>query len=80
MYFMLSHGWYCQFLEEDLKTPLPHKFIFATADKVTELVRRAGGLSNLESRQALEHGISVGRGGVFLKLTAEQYAELKKMR
>jgi len=25
MHFMLREGWYCQFLEEDLKTPLPKK-------------------------------------------------------
>jgi hypothetical protein len=25
MHFMLVNGWYCQFLEEDLKTPPPKK-------------------------------------------------------
>ena len=25
MHFMLREGWFCQFLEEDLKTPLPKK-------------------------------------------------------
>jgi len=32
MSFMLRDGWYCQFLEADLKTPLPRKFTFATPD------------------------------------------------
>jgi hypothetical protein len=33
MFFMRNKGWYCQFLEEDLKTPLPRKFTFATEEK-----------------------------------------------
>ncbi|MDP9049203.1 MAG: hypothetical protein M3O31_00550 [Acidobacteriota bacterium] len=76
MSFMKSRGWYCQFLEEDLKTPLPRKLTFASSDKIMELAERAGALRNLESRQALEHGIGVGRGGVFLVLTDDQYREL----
>jgi hypothetical protein len=38
-----------------------------------ELAERAGALRNLECRQALEHGIDFGPGGVFLILTDEQY-------
>lgn len=33
MSFMQSNGWYCQFLEEDLKTPLPRKLTFASAKR-----------------------------------------------
>jgi hypothetical protein len=33
---------------------------------------------NLESKQALEHGIETGRGGVWLTLTPEQYARLRR--
>jgi hypothetical protein len=32
---------------------------------------------NLAGRQAIEHGISMGRGSVWLKLTREQYAKLR---
>jgi hypothetical protein len=78
MSFMQVKSWHCQFLEEDLKTPLPRMLTFATDDKVTELVRRCGGLTNLESKQSLERGIDMGRGSVFLNLTSEQYALLKK--
>jgi hypothetical protein len=78
MSFMQSHGRYCQFLEEDLKTPLPRKLTFTSSDKIMEVAERAGALRNLECRQAVEHGISVGRGGVFLALTAQQYAKLKR--
>jgi hypothetical protein len=80
MSFMLRGQWYCQFLEEDLQTPLPRKLRFASPDKVVELVERGGGLSNLESRQALDQAIEIGRGGVFLSLTAEQYSKLKTNR
>ena len=78
MSFMLRGQWYCQFLEEDLQTPLPRKLRFASPDKVVELVERGGGLSNLESRHALDQAIEIGRGGVFLNLTEEQYAKLMK--
>ena len=77
MSFQCRHGWHCQFLEEDLQTPLPRKLRFASPDKVVELVERGGGLSNLESRQALNQAIEIGRGGVFLSLTKEQYSTLR---
>ena len=80
MSFMDRKGWQVQFLEQDLKTPLPRKLHFASPDKVVELVERGGGLSNLESRQALDQAIEIGRGGVFLNLTEEQYARLKTLR
>jgi hypothetical protein len=32
---------------------------------------------NLAGRQAIEHGIGMGRGGVWLSLTREQYARLQ---
>ena len=62
MSYMQNRGWYCQFLEEDLKSSLPRKFTFATSDKVIELVERSGGIKNTEARQALEYGINIGRG------------------
>jgi hypothetical protein len=80
MYFMVRDGWYCQFLEPDLKTPLPRKLTFANADKIRELAERGGAFSDLESRHALNHGIDTGRGGVWLNLTAGQYARLKRTR
>ena len=68
MYYMLRDGWYCQFLEADLKTPLPRKFRFATSEKIVELAERGRGLKDLATKQALEHGIA-GRGGIYLHLT-----------
>lgn len=80
MYFLLRDGWYCQFLEADLKTPLPRKLTFASADKVRELAERGGGLKKTEDRQAFEYALTIGRGGVDLMLTEEQYATLKRPR
>jgi hypothetical protein len=79
MTFMLSHGsWFCQFLEADAKTPLPRKLNFAGPEKIRELARRGEAWGNLESKQSLEHGIETGRGGVWLRLTLEQYAKLRR--
>jgi hypothetical protein len=76
MHFMLRVGWRCQFLEEDLKTPLPRELTFRGPAKLFELAVRGGCLMNLEDRQAIEHGIEIGRGSIWLRLTAEQYSKL----
>jgi hypothetical protein len=78
MTFFLRYGWQCQFLEEDLKTPLPRRLTFREPDKIRELVERGGGVKDLAERQALDHAIEIGRGGVHLSLTEEQYEKLKK--
>jgi hypothetical protein len=80
MSFMDRHGWQCQFLEADLKTPLPKRLHFASPDKIIELVERGGGFKDQESRLMLDQGIAMGRGGVYLSLTDDQYAKLKKSR
>ena len=77
MFFMFRDGWYCQFLEEDLKTSLPRKLTFRDSAKIIELAERCGAFRNLEERQALDHGIEIGRGGIWLNLTAEQYGALR---
>ena len=78
MSFFFRSGWQVQFLEADLKTPLPRKLTFADPDKIRELARRGEAMGTSESRQMLEHAIETGRGGVYLKLTLEQYARLKR--
>ena len=76
MYFVLRDGWHCQFLEADLKTPLPRTFRFATPE-VVKLAERGRGLKDLATRQALEHGTETGRGGLYLDPTKEQYMKLR---
>lgn len=78
LYFQFRQGWQCQFLEADLKTSLPRTVTFTSPAKLIELVERGGGLPDLASRQALEHAIANGRGGVFLHLRPEQYARLQQ--
>ena len=50
MSFQFRNGWHCQFLEKDLTTALPRKLHFATSNKVVQLVERAGGFTDQESR------------------------------
>ena len=40
MYFILREGWHCQFLEADLKTPLPKKLNLSSSQKVIEAAER----------------------------------------
>jgi hypothetical protein len=77
MSFMQRKGWFCQFLEPDLQTALPRKLSFSDVEKVRELAKRGGGLTDLEGAAALEHGIEIGSGGVWLSLTQEQYETLR---
>jgi hypothetical protein len=76
--FQPRKGWHCQFLQQDLKTSLPRKLNFASAEKVIELVERAGGFTEEDSRSIVNHGIETGRGGIFLMPTEGQYAKLRR--
>ena len=78
MTFFLRSDWQVQFLEADLKTPLPRKLTFNDPEKIKELARRGEAWGDSESRQMLEHGIENGRGGCYLRLTPEQYARLRR--
>src|SRR5271156_3803526 len=51
MFFMLRQGWHCQFLEEDLKTPLPRKLSVNDPAKLFAIAERGGYRLNLEGRQ-----------------------------
>jgi hypothetical protein len=78
MYFFKRGGWQIQFTEGDLKTPLPRKLTFTDPEKIRELARRGEACGTSEARQMLELAIEQGRGGVYLKLTPEQYARLRR--
>ncbi len=80
MYYMLRDSWLCQFLEEDLKTPLPRRFSFRDPEKIRAIVDKVGNFANLQDRQALDYGLEIGRGGVWLQLTEEQYKQLKSAK
>jgi hypothetical protein len=78
MYYMLRENWMCQFLEEDLKTPLPRRLHFKSPDKIRAIVDKVGNFADLQDRQALDYGLEIGRGGVWLQVSEEQYMRLKK--
>jgi hypothetical protein len=78
MTFFYRAGWQVQFVEADLKTPLPRQFRFADPEKIRELARKGEAMGTSEARQILEYGIEVGRGGTYLRLTPEQYARLRR--
>jgi hypothetical protein len=74
-YMERREGWHVAFLEADCQTSLPVKLTFATADKIRIMYQRFG--SQLQDdKHALEHGISIGRGGPWLTLNEEQYQRL----
>ena len=79
MSFFFRKGWQVQFLEADLKTPLPRKLTFTDPDKIRELARRGEAWGTSEAQQMLELAIEQGRGGVYLRLTPEQYAKLGRV-
>lgn len=77
MSFQTQSGWRCQFLEEDLKTPIPISLKLVQKEKLFEIAERGGYRLNLEGRQAIQRAIDMGRGGIWLDLTEAQYRKLK---
>jgi len=77
MFFQLREQWNCQFLEEDLKTPLKRRVSFPDRVQLLEFAQRGGCVLSPEDRQEFEQGLSIGRGDLWLNLTPAQYAKLK---
>ena len=63
MSFFFREGWYVQFLEADLKTPLPRTFTFTDPERIKELARRGEAWGDSESRQMLELAIEQEEAG-----------------
>jgi hypothetical protein len=77
MHFVFREGWYCQFLDEDMKTPLPRTLSFADDQKIWEMAKRGGFTLNIAGRKELEAALRKGVGGIWLDLRPEQYAKLR---
>src|SRR5581483_10302384 len=77
MHFMSRKGWFCQFLEEDMKTALPRTLNFADEQKIWEMAKRGGFTLDIAGRQEIEAALRKGVGGIWLNLTANQYAKLR---
>lgn len=69
MNFQSHTGWHCSFLEEDVRTPLPRKLNLLRSDQLFEIAERGGRQLTTDERQAIQHGIEIGRGGMWLELT-----------
>ena len=75
MYFRYSSRWHCGFRTEARKK-LPKEFNFGNVAKMRELVRRGNGLIDKWDRDGFELSLEIGRGGVWLRLSDDQYRAL----
>ena len=71
----LCSGWHCRFTAEG-RRPLPKRVIFSNTDPIIETAKRARGLISDWAREDLELAIDLGRGGIWLMLTDEQFQAL----
>jgi hypothetical protein len=76
MHFILLNDWKVSFLETDLTTPLTRIFTFADPQKIEALARHGEALGTPQAQVLFDYAIKMGRGGLYLKLTPEQYTEL----
>ena len=75
MYFRESHGWNCSFRTEARKK-LPREFTFRAPETIRELAKRGNGLIDKWDREGFELALEIGKGGVWLKLSDDQYRAL----
>jgi hypothetical protein len=66
------------FLEPGLQTPLPKKLAVKDEGKIKGLARRGEASQTSEDRQMLNYAIAKGEGGVYLRLSPDQYARLRR--
>jgi len=72
MSFYRSYGWNCSFYSERWQR-LPKRLVFRQAASIWETAKRGNGLIDDAARKRLELLIEVGRGGIMLRLTDEQF-------
>jgi hypothetical protein len=77
MHFVLNRSgkWCCHFLEGNLRRGLKRTLTFDEA-KVREAAKRGGADATSGGEQLIEEGIAMGRGGVWMNFTNDQYATL----
>jgi len=78
MKFTLTQGWFCQFLEADLKTVLPRKVTVRDQKKLFEMAERGGFHLSPAGHYSILKAVDEGRRGIWLELSGEQYAKLKR--
>jgi LSD1 subclass zinc finger protein len=75
MYFRYCSDWHCGFRTETRKK-LPREVTFGNAASVREMVRRGNGLIDNWDQQGFELGLEIGKGGVWLRLSDDQFRAL----
>jgi len=79
MSYLLRNGWHCQFLEADLKTPLPRKLNFPGPEKIVETAERGGYVMNLEGSAGIGKWYREGSGRYLASLNGRAIPEAKKL-
>jgi hypothetical protein len=75
MYFRRFSGWHCSFRNEARKK-LPRELTFKNAETLVELAQRGNGLIDKWDEEGFELDLVIGRGGIWLRLSDEQYRAL----
>jgi hypothetical protein len=65
-------------MEADLKTVLPRKVTVWDQKMLFETAERGGFHLRPAGRYSIQKAIDEGRGGIWLELSGEQYAKLKR--
>ena len=78
--FSREESWEVIFYDSTTRRRLPVKLKLEDPQKLYELGQRGQGLPDFAAKQSLQAGIDRGRGGMFLKLTNEQYSKLLRKR
>ncbi len=76
MRFEWMAGWRVSFHEGTIV--LPRTLFLQSEEKLEELAQRGGGLKCLADKQALEHAITAGSGGLYLDLSHTQLGTLQR--
>jgi hypothetical protein len=71
-FFFFFDGWHCRFFTERWQL-LPKRLIFRDAASIMETARRGDGLIDNEVTKALDRSIKIGKGGIMLRLSNEQF-------
>jgi hypothetical protein len=70
--FFHFDGWHCRFFTEHWQ-PLPRRITFRDAASIKETARRGDGLTDDAMEKSLDRQFKLGRGGIMLRLTDEQF-------
>lgn len=76
LYFRQFSGGHCGFTTESRKK-LPREFAFNGSATLRELARRGNGLIGKWDREELKLDLEIGKGGIWLRLSDEQYIHLE---